>query len=53
MEGDEVLKRVDPGTGLTLEQLIEAFVSDPEDAKSIKKYIISVNEAKKHAEEEK
>lgn len=51
MEGDEILKRIDPGTGLTLDQLIDAFISDPKEAKSLKKYII--NEAGKHVEEEK
>lgn len=50
MTGDEILKRVDPGTGLTLDQLIDAFISDQKIAKNLKNYII--NEAGKHAEEE-
>ena len=36
MTGEEILKRIDPGTGLTLDQLIDAFISDPKEAKNLK-----------------
>lgn len=51
MKGDEILKRIDHGTGLTLDQLIDAFVSDPKEAKNLKDYIVEVAEAE-HKEEE-
>ena len=51
MKGEDILKRVDPGTGLTLDQLIDAFISDPKEAKRIKTYIIK--EGQKRPEEEK
>ena len=50
MKGEDILKRADPGTGLTLDQLIDAFVSDPIEAKRLKMYIIQ-KEQNKLAEE--
>lgn len=35
----EILKEIDPGTGLTLEDLIDAFISDPREAKRIKDHL--------------
>lgn len=52
MKNEDVLKRVDPGTGLTLDQLIDAFISDPREAKRLKTYIIQ-EEQRKLAEEAK
>jgi hypothetical protein len=40
MKGEDILNREDPGTGLTLNQLIDAFISDPKEAKRLKTYII-------------
>lgn len=46
MKDEDVLKRVDPGTGLTLDQLIDAFVSDLKEAKRFKKYVVQNAEQK-------
>ncbi len=46
MKGEDTLKRVDPVTGLTLDQLIDAFISDPKEAKRLKTFIIK--EEQKH-----
>jgi hypothetical protein len=52
MKGEDILKRVDPGAGLTLDQLIDAFISDPKEAKKFKTYIVqNATEQKKLAEE--
>lgn len=40
MSGEERLKHIDPGTGLTLEELIDSFIRDPRKAKSLKEYIM-------------
>ena len=37
--GEEMLKQIDPGTGLTLEELIDAFITDPREAKRLKVYL--------------
>lgn len=39
MSGEERLKQIDPGTGLTLEELIDAFITDPREAKRLKVYL--------------
>ena len=39
MSGKERLKQIDPGTGLTLEELIDAFITDPREAKRLKAYL--------------
>lgn len=39
MSGKDRLKQIDPGTGLTLEELIDAFITDPREAKSLKAYL--------------
>lgn len=39
MSGKERLEQIDPGTGLTLEELIDAFISDPREARSLKAYL--------------
>ena len=36
MSGEELLKQIDPGTGLALEDLIDAFISDQREANRIK-----------------
>ena len=46
MKSEDILTRVDPGTGLTLDQLIDAFVSDSKEAKRFKKYIVQNAEQK-------
>ena len=51
MSGEERLKQIDPGTGLTLEELIDAFITDPREAKSLKAYL-SRNKANKANEAE-
>lgn len=35
----ETLKQIDPGTGLTLEDLIDAFITSPREAESLKRYL--------------
>lgn len=40
MSGQEVLMQIDPGTGLTLGELIDAFISNPREAKSLKAYLL-------------
>ena len=39
MTNKKILKEIDPGTGLTLEDLIDAFISDPREAKRIKDHL--------------
>ena len=39
MSGEERLKQIDPGTGLTWEELIEVFITDPREAKRLKAYL--------------
>lgn len=39
MNDGELLKQIDPGTGLTLEELIDAFISSPREAKDLKAYL--------------
>lgn len=39
MSGEERLKQIDPGTGFTLEELIDAFISKPSEAKRLKAYL--------------
>ena len=39
MSSEERLKQIDPGTGLTLEELINAFIIDPREAKKLKVYL--------------
>ena len=36
---DDVLSWVDPGTGLTVEDLIDAIIRNPREAKSLKAYL--------------
>lgn len=36
---EERLKQIDPGTGLTTEELIDAFISDKREAKRLKTYL--------------
>ena len=36
---DDVLSWVDPGTGLTVEELIDAIIRSPREAKSLKAYL--------------
>ena len=45
MSSEEMLKQIDPGTGLTLEELIDAFIANPRGAKKLKVYL-SRNKAK-------
>ncbi len=44
MGNEDELQQVDPGTGMTLEQLIDAFVSGPRERKRIKTFILSIND---------
>lgn len=39
MSGEEMLKQIDPGTGLTLEELIDSFITSPREAKALKLYL--------------
>ena len=39
MSGKERLKQIDPGTGLTLEKLIDAFITDLREAKRLKAFL--------------
>lgn len=39
IDREEILNRIDPGTGLTLDQLIDACISNPIEAKNLKQYI--------------
>ena len=39
MGSEELLKQIDPGTGLTLEELIDAFITSPREAKYLKAYL--------------
>ena len=39
MSGEERLKQIDPGTGLTLEELIDAFITSPREANALKLYL--------------
>lgn len=39
MSGEERLKQIDPGTGLMLEELIDAFITDPREVKRLKAYL--------------
>lgn len=39
MGSEERLKQIDPGTGLTLEELIDAFITSPREAKDLKAYL--------------
>lgn len=47
MSAEDVLKEIDPGTGLTLEDLIDAFIRDQREAERIKAHIVRT-----HAEKE-
>ncbi|MBQ6274464.1 MAG: hypothetical protein IJK63_09600 [Oscillospiraceae bacterium] len=37
--GKADMKQIDPGTGLTLEELIDAFIRKPREAKKLKAYL--------------
>ena len=37
--GKADMKQIDPGTGLTLEELIDAFITKPREAKELKAYL--------------
>lgn len=50
MSGEERLKQIDPGTGLTLEELIDAFITDTREAKRLKAYL-SRNKAEEASDE--
>lgn len=39
MNGEERLKQIDPSTGLMLEELIDAFITSPREAKNLKAYL--------------
>lgn len=39
MSRKERFKQIDPGTGLTLEELIDTFIADPREAKRLKVYL--------------